>query len=152
MRAPNDIEQAEYYYSQYKKERDAEYGSETLNGLVGLGSLAYQISKQIEEYNTRADDIEKTKRIWWWHWILTKRVCEKFKVKNIHRSKKAWEFYKKLVNKKLKVKGERLGDVHRDNVRGYIAEMAKKDKKGYEHYQYVLSKLNGKFNTWEILL
>lgn len=145
MKAPNDIEQAEYYYSKYKKERDAEYGSETLQGQVRLGALAYQISNLIEQFNIESDDIEKTKRLWWWNWILTKRVCEKFKVKYIYRSEKAREFYKKLVNKKLKVKGERLGDVHRDNVIGYIMEMAKKDRKGVEHYEYVLMKLNERF-------
>lgn len=149
MKAPNDIEQAEYYYGKYKKERDAEYGSETQQGLVKLGALAYQISNLIEEYNIEADDIEHTKRLWWWNWILTKRVCEKFKLKYIYRSEKAREFYKKLVTKKLKVKGERLGDAHRDNVIGYITGMAKKDRKGWVHYEYVLMKLNERFTTWE---
>lgn len=149
MKAINDIEQAEYYYSQYKKERDVEYGSETQQGQVRLGALAYQISNLIEQFNITADCIERQKRFWWWHWILTKRVCEKFKIKYIYHSEKAREFYKKLVNKKLKVKGERLGDIHRDNVIGYITEMAKKDVKGYEHYKYVLIKLNEKFNTRE---
>ena len=140
---PNDIQQAEYYYSRYKQERDSEPGSESAKLETELGCLAYYISKCINEYNEKADRIAYTKRFWWWQWILTKRTVEKFKVKFIYRSQKAKEYYRKLLFKESKVKGERLGDVHKNNIIGYLAKMAEDDKTlgSYEHYMYIIRRL-----------
>lgn len=143
--ARNDIQQAEYYYSRYKQERDSEYGSECQKLETELGCLAYYISKCINEYNEKADQIAYTRRFWWWNWILTKRTVEKFKVKWIYRSPKAKEYFKKLIWKKSKVKGDRLGDVHKDNIIGYLAKMQEDDKTpgSYEHYAYIIKRLRG---------
>lgn len=141
--APNDVQQAEYYYSRYKQERDSEPGSESAKLETELGFMAYHITQCINQYNEKADQIAYTRRFWWWQYAATKRTLKKFKIKWIYRSKQATEYFKKLLWKESKVKGERLGDVHKNNIIGYLAKMAEGDKTrgSYEHYMYIIRRL-----------
>ena len=108
------------------------------------GAILWQISMLKEDFNRFWKSIQHHKRLHWYQGNLIKRVLKKFKVKEIYRSKKAYPYYLKYINKPIKINPEPvLEDMPKQMIIGYLNSMAMDDMENAEIYQYVINKLKG---------
>lgn len=140
---PTDAERAEFLLKQSKT---SEFLEEKYSN---CGVLLWQISKLKETFNETWSSIQYLKRVNWYQGNLIKRVLKKFKVKEIYRSKKAYPYYLKYINKHIKINPKPvLEDMPKQMIIGYLTSMERDDKKNAEIYQYVINKLKDRGQKW----
>lgn len=111
---------------------------------IECGAILRKISKLSDRFNECWERIQYNKRFYWYQGSFIKRVLKKFKVKEIYRSKKAYPYYLKYINKPIKINPEpALEDMPKQVIIGYLASMAMDDMGNAEIYQYVINKLKG---------
>ena len=108
------------------------------------GAILWQISKLKKTFNETWSSIQYLKRVNWYQGNLIKRILNKFKIKEIYRSKKAYPYYLKYINKPIKINPEPvLEDMPKQMIIGYLDSMAMDDMENAEIYQYVINKRKG---------
>lgn len=108
------------------------------------GVYLYHIDNFIKQINDNNEKIAHSKWHWWYQIKLAERVIRLFKLKrSIYDSKKATAYWRKYyMNKTCKIKANRIDEMGRDNVIGYLsARMTEAEDK--DAYLRVIRDLKG---------
>lgn len=139
----NDLDMVEYWESKYKDEKQAKEGTESYNLQKQMGYILAQIIKYQIQYNKLLQQQIEVVWFWWFNSKLARRVLKKFKVKTLHNSKKASEYWKKyyaikhckIVSKNF-IKNDNLSELI-----GLLSELRWKDEENKDKWNHVILKL-----------
>lgn len=135
------LKEVEYWEERYKEELEEKEGSKSCEISYQLGILAYTIMKMIDNYNKLANDLVKSKWIWWVRAKFCRRLFREHHVKTTRR-KDLHELWMKFDGyKKCKIKGKGLENVTKNVLIGILTQMRSGDK-NKQPYDYILDKLN----------
>lgn len=137
-----DIDTMKYWKERLDNELNAGEKSDCQEIQRTKSVLRRRMWELLKEYNTLEEQEVRAKWHWWWMYNLAKRVLKKFNVKNIYKSKKATEYWRKLyMNKKCKMASHPLEYWGKEEVVGFLMQMRCKDLENWNAYTTVIEKI-----------
>ena len=141
-----DIKTIEYWKSRLDAEIKAEPKSEAQEYHLKKGYLMRCIYEQIKEYNEIDDQEVRTKWHWWYMYSLAKRTLRLFKVKDVYKSKKATEYWRKrYMTKVCKMKGKGLNYPGKGTFIYFLKQCKEDDRENAVAWDYVINYLDNKY-------
>ncbi len=140
----------EFLGKRLEQERSCSLESEARRLNIKLG---YFMSEQIlieSKIKRQEEKIARNVWLWWYQYNLAKRTMKKFKVRDIYKSPKALEYWRKYyqkTNEKFKGKksiiSDKFDNTNKQILVGLLQKMAVDDLNNRDKYIYVIERING---------
>ena len=140
----------EFCGKRLEEEKACSFNSYARKLNMELGSLIYDLTMIQSKIIQKEKQINENVFQWWYEYNLAKRTMKKFGVRDVYKSPKALEYWRKWYpryNREFKGKkpiiSNEFDDANKNILIGLLQKMTLSDIKNSEHYLYVINKLEG---------